>query len=75
MKEIFRGHGIDLPSCVQIFPTPTICGNYNRAGSAPNSGNGLETYVKLYPTPTCNDAKNCTPPPRRGKRTGETRTA
>jgi hypothetical protein len=65
MKEIFRGHGIDLPSHVQIFPTPTICGNYNRAGSAPNSGNGLETYVKLYPTPTCNDAKNNNPPSQR----------
>jgi hypothetical protein len=65
MKEIFRGHGIDLPSHVQIFPTPTISGNYNRAGSAPNSGNGLETYVKLYPTPTCNDAKNNNPPSQR----------
>ena len=36
LKEIFRGHGIDLPSHVQIFPTPT-----------------------------CNDAKNNNPPSQR----------
>jgi DNA (cytosine-5)-methyltransferase 1 len=65
LKEISRGHGIDLPCHVQIFPTPTICGNYNRAGSAPNSGNGLETFVRMYPTPTANDSKNNNPPSQR----------
>jgi hypothetical protein len=35
-KEVSRGHGADLPSSVQIFPTPT-----------------------------CNDAKNCNPPSQR----------
>jgi hypothetical protein len=49
MKEASRGHGIDLPCHVQIFPTPTVRGNYNRAGASPGSGNGLETFVKLYP--------------------------
>ena len=36
MKEVCRGHGADLPSSVQIFPTPT-----------------------------CNDAKNNNPPSQR----------
>ena len=36
MKEIFRGHGIDLPS-----------------------------HVRIFPTPTCNDAKNSNPPSQR----------
>jgi hypothetical protein len=65
MRELSRGHGIDLPAHVQIFPTPTIHGNYNRKGASAGSGDGLETFVKLYPTPTCNDAKNNNPPSQR----------
>jgi hypothetical protein len=65
LKEISRGHGIDLPSHVQIFPTPTIHGNYNRKGTSPGSGNGLETFVRMYPTPTVNDSKNNNPPSQR----------
>jgi hypothetical protein len=57
-KESLRGHGLDLPSAVQIFPTPTVCGNHNRKGSSETSGDGLATYVQMLPTPTCNDAKN-----------------
>jgi hypothetical protein len=57
MKELSRGHGIDLPAHVQIFPTPTIHGNYNRACASARSGNGLEIFVKLCPTPSRNDAK------------------
>ncbi|GHV50324.1 hypothetical protein FACS1894216_02310 [Synergistales bacterium] len=58
MKEIFRGHGIDLPSHVQFFPTPTLTGNHNRQGASLKSGNGLATVVKMLPTPTCSNAKN-----------------
>jgi DNA (cytosine-5)-methyltransferase 1 len=58
VKELSRGHGIDIPAHVQIFPTSTIHGNYNRKGASAGSGDGLETFVKLYPTPTANDAKN-----------------
>jgi hypothetical protein len=29
LKEANRGHGMDLPSHVQLFPTPTIHGNRN----------------------------------------------
>ena len=37
-----------------LWPTPTVCGNYNRKGASPNSGDGLATAVKrsLWPTPT-----------------------
>jgi hypothetical protein len=64
-KELNRGHGLDLPAHVQIFPTPTVKGNHNRAGASTHSGNGLATFVGLYPTPTCNDAKNNNPPSQR----------
>ena len=40
------------------WPTPTVCGNYNRKGMSPTSGDGLATAVKLWPTPTVQDAKN-----------------
>lgn len=34
------------------WPTPTVDGNYNRAGLSPTSGDGLATAVKnLWPTP------------------------
>ena len=35
-----------------IWPTPSVCGNYNRKGASKNSGNGLATAVLLWPTPT-----------------------
>jgi hypothetical protein len=45
LKELARGHGIDLSSSVQIFPTPTVNGNYNTAGLSSQSGNGLATVA------------------------------
>jgi hypothetical protein len=35
-----------------MWPTPTVCGNYNRKGASPTSGDGLATAVggKLNPT-------------------------
>ena len=62
-KEANRGHGIDLPLFTQLYPTPTVRGNYNREGVSAHSGDGLATSVKkLYPTPTANDSKNNNPP-------------
>lgn len=46
-----------------LYPTPTVHGNYNKKGASKNSGNGLATFVKLFPTPTAQDAKNSTLPP------------
>lgn len=40
-----------------LWPTPTVCGNYNRKGSSATSGDGLATAVKIYPTPTAHNAK------------------
>jgi hypothetical protein len=45
------------------WPTPTVCGNYNRKGLSKTSGDGLATAVKKWPTPTVNDSKNSTLPP------------
>lgn len=38
-----------------MWPTPTVCGNYNRKGASATSGDGLATVVKQFPTPTLRD--------------------
>lgn len=35
-----------------LWPTPTVCGNYNRPYPGKESGTGLEVAVRLLPTPT-----------------------
>ena len=40
------------------FPTPTVCGNYNRKGASKTSGDGLATYVKKWPTPQASDNRD-----------------
>ena len=40
------------------FPTPTVFENNNRKGMSPRSGDGLSTYVKKWPTPTCHTANH-----------------
>jgi hypothetical protein len=35
-----------------MMPTPTVCGNYNRAGSSPTSGDGLATVAGGALNPT-----------------------
>ncbi len=37
------------------WPTPTVCGNYNRKGASPTSGDGLATAVLKCATPTARD--------------------
>jgi hypothetical protein len=34
-----------------LWPTPTVCGNYNQKGMSKSSGDGLATAVKMWPTP------------------------
>lgn len=41
----------------QKIPTPTVHGNYNRKGLSKNSGDGLATYVKKWPTQKSRDFK------------------
>lgn len=52
----------------ELFPTPTVHGNYNRRGVSSSSGDGLATIVNQYPTPTAQDAKNATLPPSQADR-------
>ena len=46
--EIGSGSWANVP---HRCPTPTVHGNYNRKGLSKNSGDGLATYVKKFPTP------------------------
>ena len=45
-----------------LWPTPTVCGNYNRKGASATSGDGLATAVKMWPTPTAHNAKETNAP-------------
>lgn len=49
-----------------LWPTPTVSGNYNKAGASAKSGDGLATAVaKAWPTPTasflCREGGRVTP--------------
>ena len=44
------------------WPTPTVNGNYNRKGASKNSGDGLATAVKMFPTPRAHNAKETASP-------------
>lgn len=48
---------VNLGDAVAYWPTPTICGNHNRKGASPTSGDGLATAVTRasYPTPAARD--------------------
>ena len=43
------------------WPTPTVCGNYNRKGASATSGDGLATAVKTWPTATATAHKGWSP--------------
>jgi hypothetical protein len=43
------------------WPTPTVCGNYNRKGASATSGDGLYTVVmqrRTWPTPCASDNRD-----------------
>lgn len=46
-----------------LWPTPTVCGNYNRKGASASSGDGLATAVsqRTYPTATATAYKGWSP--------------
>jgi hypothetical protein len=52
-----RGPGMNLEEAValRMWPTPTVCGNYNRKGLSDKSGDGLATAVMKCATPTARD--------------------
>ena len=43
------------------WPTPTVCGNYNRKGASKTSGDGLATAVRMWPTPVASMSKGSSP--------------
>lgn len=47
----------------RAWPTPTVCGNYNRKGASATSGDGLATAVtqRTYPTATATAYKGWSP--------------
>lgn len=47
------------------WATPTVKGNYNRRGASPNSGDGLATQTRMWPTPQAHDGRGA---PGRGTR-------
>lgn len=49
-----------LTQVVRMWPTPSVCGNYNRKGASKTSGDGPATAVKktMWPTPTARDWKS-----------------
>lgn len=48
---------------VGLWPTPTVCGNYNRKGASATSGDGLATAVtqRTWPTATATAHKGWSP--------------
>ena len=46
-----------------LWPTPTVCGNYNRKGASATSGDGLATVVtqRTWPTATATACKGWSP--------------
>ena len=47
--------GLKLTEFAKLWPTPTVCGNYNRKGASATSGDGLATAVLKVATPTARD--------------------
>ena len=50
--------GLSLHQATQLWPTPTVCGNYNRKGASATSGDGLATAVKTWATPVARDYRS-----------------
>src|SRR6185437_6125625 len=54
-----------------FWPTPMVCGNYNKPGLSPSSGMGLAAAVKMWPTPTASlGSKGGRITPRKGREGG-----
>jgi len=49
---------VDAEAADGLWPTPTVCGNNNRAGLSHKSGDGLATAAKAWPTPAARDWKD-----------------
>ena len=53
-----KGAVDSLARAAQMWPTPTVCGNNNRAGISEKAGDGLATAAKNWPTPRAEDSES-----------------
>jgi hypothetical protein len=54
-----RRKAVPLNTAARLWPTATVCGNYNRKGASLTSGDGLATTAtKLWPTPQAFDSND-----------------
>ena len=56
-EEVKIAEGLRLRG-EKLWPTPTVCGNYNRKGASATSGDGLATAVRTWPTPQASDNRD-----------------
>jgi hypothetical protein len=61
---------VSLHAALQMLPTLTVCGNYNRKGASKTSGDGLATALAKMPTLCARDYRS--PGRSRMERTGGT---
>lgn len=57
LPRLMSGRGTTGTAGGALLPTLTVCGNWNRAGASPTSGNGLATALRLLPTICATDYK------------------
>ena len=55
MRPDCKSSNRGLAASAAMWPTPTVCGNYNRKGASKTSGDGLATAVLKCATPTARD--------------------
>ena len=53
--DFAKGRAPSPQEFVRQWPTPTVCGNYNRKGASATSGDGLATAVAKFATPLARD--------------------
>ena len=62
-------HSLNSMAANNLWPTPSVKGNYNRKGASARSGDGLATAVNKWATPTARDYRY--PGKSRLERTGD----
>lgn len=73
LPRLMLEHGTTGTAGGCLLPTLTVCGNYNRKGASPTSGDGLITALKKLPTLCARDARTVagSQPPRRAPTSGD----
>lgn len=57
LPHLMSAQGISVSVGGASLPTLTVCGNYNRKGASPTSGDGIATALKNLPTLNARDYK------------------